>query len=534
MRKGFLGSLAVLAAGAGLTLGQSFTPPGPGGPPPGPLPGTVPPAGQTMGNPPPGVAPYAYSGPSGANAGYGYVFPDGNPAIMPPGMEGMIPPGSMGAGAPGGVYGDGLGGGGMGMDGMDGGYGSGKGLLSKLLGHGGPPRFWAGAEYLFWAPKSWNVNYPLVTTSAPADLGVLGQPTTVSLCGAVNDITFDGATGYRAWAGMAIGGDGMMGVEVGGFFVEPQTKAFRFAGNGGGVPVLAVPFYDLGAGGQGSYIVSFPGVNSGSITMQARTQVLGGEVNGVYNLYPAGDDGPGGLTLLAGARYLSLEEQFQFDTSSTTFGVPPAGAIPPGPPGGLPAVLPPASFFPGAGGVFAGTLFGPALAPYTVTTTDRIRTFNHFFGGNVGFRGDIGFGKWFVQMTGKFAAGYMRSWVDLEGQSTLVAANGLVSTVPGGLFNAPQDLCRHRADRFAIVPEGSISVGCQVFSWLRVTAGYNFLYIDSVIRPTSSLTPVFNPALIPVSPAFTGGGPRNFVPRDVINNTDYHLHGFTAGLQISF
>src|SRR5262249_30485299 len=88
MRKGFLGSLAVLAAGAGLTFGQSFTPPGPGGPPPGPLPGTLPPPGMTTGNPPPGVAPYAYSGPSGANAGYEYASPDGHPLIMPPGLEG--------------------------------------------------------------------------------------------------------------------------------------------------------------------------------------------------------------------------------------------------------------------------------------------------------------------------------------------------------------------------------------------------------------------------------------------------------------
>src|SRR3954453_23654125 len=74
MRKGFLGSLAVLAAGGGLTFGQPYPPPQG---PPGPLPGTLPPPGQTTGNPPPGVAPFAYSGPSGANAGYQYASPDG-------------------------------------------------------------------------------------------------------------------------------------------------------------------------------------------------------------------------------------------------------------------------------------------------------------------------------------------------------------------------------------------------------------------------------------------------------------------------
>ena len=517
MRKGFLGSLAVLAAGAGLTFGQQYSPPS--GAMPGPLPGTLPPTGQIVGNPPPGVAPGAYAGPSGAGAGYMYASPDGHPAIMPPGLEGMVPPGAMGAGAPGGVYGPG-------------GGGAPRGILGRLFGGGSSqPIFWAGAEYLLWAPKSFNVNYPLVTTSAPVDLGVLGGATTVALCGAKDDLSFDASHGYRAWVGFGLGEDGMKGIEVGGFYLAKQTREFQFNSNSGGVPVLAVPFFDLNQNAQGSYIVAFPGIAAGSINIQARTQALGAEVNGVYNMYPSGDDGPGGLTLLAGARFFQLEERFMFHTRSDTFGVPPAGVFPPGVP---PGALPPTSFFPGGGGFFAGTFFGPALSPYTVTTTDGIRTFNNFFGGNVGFRGDIGYGKWFVQVTGKFAAGYMRSWVDLEGQSTLAASTGLVSTVPGGLFNIPQDLCRHRSDRFAILPEGGISVGCQIHRCVRLMAGYTFIYTNSVLRPTSTLSPAFNPNLVPVSPSYTGSFPGTFVPRNVINDTDYHLHGFTGGIQISF
>ena len=518
MRKGFLGSLAVLAAGAGLAFGQSFTPPGAGGPPPGPLPGTVPPAGQIVGNPPPGVAPGAYSGPSGANAGYMYTTPDGHPVIMPPGLEGMIPPGSMGAGAPGGVYDDGGPGGG--------GFGSGHGLLAGLHGH----RFWFGAEYLLWVPKSMDVNYPFATTSAPADLGILGRPTTAALVGADRNISFDAANGFRAWAGMTWDEAGTIGGEVSGFWLAKRSETTNFPGNGAGLPVLAVPFFDVNAGAQGSYLISFPGINAGTITVNTSTRALGGEANLVYRLYQPQDQ-PGGLTLLAGLRFFQLKEQFGEVTSSTTFGVPPGGVVPPG-------TLPPpafgATFFPGAGGVFAGTFYGPALAPYQVATADFVQTRNDFFGGQVGFRGDIGFGNWYIGVTGKFAAGYMRQRADLVGYSTLTTGTGLVSTQPGGLFTVAQDLGRHHKDRFAILPEGGVTLGYQVLSWLKVSAGYTYMWTNTVIRPTNTISPFLNPNLVPVSPLYNGAAPSAFVPRNVVNESDFHLHGFTAGVEISF
>jgi hypothetical protein len=513
MRKGFLGSLAVLAAGAGLTFGQYPPPPGAM---PGPLPGTLPPAGEIAGNPPPGVAPGAYAGPSGAAAGYMYTSPDGHPVIMPPGLEGMVPPGAMGAGAPGGVY-------------DEGGNGYGRGLLGGLFG-GGRPRFWFGGEYLLWVPKSMNVNYPLATTSAPADLGILGRATTVAIPGAGDDITFDAANGFRAWVGSSWDESGMFGGEVSGLWLTRRGAQNSFPGNGGGLPVLAVPFWDVNAGAPGSYLVSFPGITAGTIKFDAKTRVIGGEANLVFNMNPGADE-PGGVTLLAGLRFFQLEESFNYATSSTTFGVPPGGIVPPGT---LPPPASGSSFFPAAGGVFAGTFFGPALAPYTVTTTDSIRTFNDFYGANVGFRGDVGWGGWFLQATGKFAAGYMRQWIDVIGYSTLTANTNLTSTQPGGFFNIPNDLGRHHRDRFAILPEGGLTVGYQFRSWLRLSAGYTYIYTNTVLRPTSSINPVANPNLIPVSPAFSGTAPSIFIPRDVTRDTDFHIHGFTAGVQISF
>ncbi|HKB02368.1 MAG TPA: BBP7 family outer membrane beta-barrel protein [Gemmataceae bacterium] len=477
MRKGFLGSLAVLAAGAGLSFGQSYgPPPGPGGPPPmaayGPPPGTtpVPPPGAV-----PGPGPIPSPGPSGPGM-YSYTSPDGHPLIMPPGLEGMIPPGSMGAGAPGGVYG--------------GGDGGAHGLLPGLFGGLGKGGIYFGADYLYWVPKSQDLNFPLVTTSAPASAGIPGLTSTVALCGPHDDISYDQVNGFRVWAGIGLN-DGGLGCEVGGFWLETAHRNFQFASNSIGEPLLAIPFFDAATGATSSFVIASPGVSTGAIDIEASTRVWSAEASMVYNTGASQDGMPGGLAFLAGARFLDLEETLGVRATSSLLG-----------------------------------------AGVTTTATDRIRTFNNFYGGQVGFRGDIGFGKYFVQATGKVAAGYMRQWVDLDGSTTFVTG-GVTSTLPGGIFNAPEDLCRHHKDRFACVSEAGLNVGCQVLQCLRVHVGYTFLYTNSVLRPTSVTTPLLNPTSLPVSTSF-GTSPARYVPRDAVADTEFHLHGLNVGFQFQF
>jgi hypothetical protein len=428
-------------------------------------------------------------------------------------MDGMIPPGTLGMGAPGGVYGgDGMGGGGM--------FGSGKGVLGGLFAKAGPPGLYGGIDYLYWIPKSQDLDFPLVTTSAPADFGVLGGATTVGLCPADRDISYDYTNGWRVWLGWGLGEDGALAFEVGGFYLQTAKRDFNFASNAAGVPVLAIPFFDVATGTQASYIVSFPGINSGSIDIVATTQAYSAEANLVYRMYGEESGKPGGMSLFAGVRYFHLDESLDIRTRSQTFGEPPA----------IPGT---ASFFPATGGIFAGTSF-TGLGPFLVTTTDTIRTYNDFFGGQVGARSEIGFGKWFVETTGKAAAGYMRQRVDLDGISTLTTAGGLVSAQPGGFFNSPVDLCRTRKDEFACLLEGGINVGCQLGSMCRVHAGYTFLWVNNVLRPTSVTTPVLNAGTIPVSPTFTGAMPAVFVPRDVVRDTEFFLHGINVGVSFAF
>lgn len=476
MRKRILGSLAALAAGAGLSYGQPpFPPAGPMGPPPG--------------------------GPGGL------VSPDGRPIISPPGMEGAVPFSSMGTG-PGGAYGPGGPGGG---GGGGGGYGTGPGVLAGA--GGGASRYWFGADYLLWQPKAYLTDLPFLTTSAPGDLGLFGAPSTNGM-GTDRNISFGSTPGFRFWGGMAFDEAGTAGLEVGGFILDNRMKSSAFSSNEVGFPLLAVPFFDNSTGLAGSYILSFPGINTGSARIDAETRSWGAEVSAVYNAL--GGEGAGGMTFFAGGRYFELEEKFSLNTSSSTFGTPPASA------GGV--------FFPGGGGVFAGTDFS-AFAPFTVTTSDRIRTFNEFYGANVGFRGETTYGKFTMSLVGKAAAGIVRQRVEIMGESTLTGG-GTSSTQQGGLLNGSADLTRARKDRFAILPEGNVNLGYDVTSRFRINVGYNFLYINRVIRPYSVTPQNLNLNQVPVSPTF--GSATDAGQRDVFNDTDFFLHGFNFGFQLSF
>ena len=440
MRKGFLGSLAVLATGAGLTFGQPYgPPPGPGGPSPVPTAWAW--RSCPVRRPCPGRA---------LPARYSYTSPDGHPIIMPPGPRRDDPAGKHGCRRPGR------------RSPPDAHFGAdGQGLLQQMFGgHGGAARVWAGMDWLWWTPKSQQVRDPLVTTSAAADFGILGRPTTAALCGPTDNISFDSVNGWRAWAGIAL--DERMGVEVSGFWLQTAKRQFSVPWQRRRVPGTGGSVLRRRRRGVPNRLTSSPSPAStpGPLTSTADTQrLLGAELNLILNMY-RGDEGPGGLEFFVGARYFQLERIVLPGHASQTFGVPPAG-------GGFP-------IFPGGGGFFGGSFFGPALAPYLVTTHDGIRTFNNFYGG----QRRLPRRRWIRQVV-RPGHGQVRGRLHavVGGPGGIVHADhvapGLTSVQPGGLFNAPQDVCRHHEDRFAILPEGGVNIGCQ----LRLPADSRRLHV---------------------------------------------------------
>jgi hypothetical protein len=460
MRKGFLSSLAVLLAGTGLSFGQ----PGPEG-----IPG-------------PGGVPDP-----------GFATPQGRPIIAPPGYEGAIPPYAMPQGSnP--VGGPEDGGGRRGI------FGGGN--------PGGPPRFWMGFDYLLWQPKSMPAPGPVITTSAPGSEGILGAPSTQSLFGG-DKISFGSANGFRTWLGWSLDEENRLSFELSGFLLESRSDSFGINSSPDGIPLLSVPFLNNDTGAQNSYIVAFPTLFSGGVSVEAKTKAWGAEGNYFLNLYRGGgEEGAGGTSfdVLYGFRFMELEERFTMQTVSTSLD---------------PSVIIP----------FSGV--GVAGSP-TVATYDRYRTFNDFYGANLGFRSETNYGRLYLGLVGKFGFGYMRSRAEIEGGSSISGGGtSSAAVMPGGLFTTGDILGTHRKDTFAILPEGAINVGYNITPRIRAQVGYTFLWVNKVLRPTPLVSQGVNPTLVPTNASF-GGAPTNYVPVDTGRYSEFWLQGVNFGLQMSF
>jgi hypothetical protein len=317
-------------------------------------------------------------------------------------------------------------------------------------------RFYVSGEYLLWWLKGENVPV-LATTSAPADLGILGRPTTSVLFGGsqINQGPFSGG---RFTAGYWLDMWGEEALEVSGFFLGPQTT--NFSANSSTYPVIARPFFGLNANinqvanlgspvnqpGELSQLTTFPGSATGSLTIRAPTSLWGVEGNFRWLLccgccYR--------VTAIAGFRNVNLDDSLAITENIQ----------------GLATASPP-------------------LTNSLITVFDQFSTSNHFYGGQVGIDGRYYWGRWSVDAWGKLALGGTVQQVDINGGQNILSLNtGQVTHFQGGLLALPNANIGHFIhDAFSVVPEVGLNVGYQITPRLRGFVAYNFLFWNNVLR----------------------------------------------------
>jgi hypothetical protein len=121
-------------------------------------------------------------------------------------------------------------------------------------------------------------------------------------------------------------------------------------------------------------------------------------------------------------------------------------------------------------------------------TFGNVRTNNQFYGGLIGFDGELHRNRWFLGLVGKIALGNVTQMADVN-----------------SAFHLP------RETRFAVAPEVGLKIGYDLKENLRVYAGYNFLYVNHVARP----------------------GDQDLLPAS-IRQTDFWAHGVSLGLEFRY
>jgi len=368
-------------------------------------------------------------------------------------------------------------------------------------------RFWISGEYLLWWMQGQRLPALVTTGPAPAVIdstpgqitGSLGRSDTTVLFGN-STVGGDARSGGRLRAGWWFDDEHTIGIDGSIFALSQQST--NFSAFSPGSPALFRPFvnpgfqFNIDTGTfvpipmtEDAEIVAYPGVVAGAVNVSLTSQLWGFDVNLRSNLLTGCFLGCGySVDGYIGYRFLSLDEKLLIAENLTT-----------------------------ADG-------GP---PISFAVRDQFRTQNTFNGGQIGFETEFRHGRWFLDLNTKVAVGQVHQVVDIVGATAITDSTGAVTSYPGGLLAQPTNMGSHSRDRLAVVPETGLRLGYQVCESLRLFAGYDYLYVSSVVRPGAEIDRVVNPTQIPPFGPVTGPARPAFA----FHSSDFHAQGISLGLE---
>jgi hypothetical protein len=345
------------------------------------------------------------------------------------------------------------------------------------------PRRWdVTVDYLYWFLRRDRVG-PLLTTGTRESLGVLGQPGTEIL------YPLDGELHSRhgRFVGVRTAAERWWddcrtdGVMVDAFFLERDSSVLNLKDPPDGL-LLARPYVDAATGRQQSDVIAGPLPDgrevAGRFYVYQRVELFGEQANWVHNL----DRGPAwSFDLLAGAHFLQMRDRFD---------------------------------------VTAVSLVLPAEAEL-LGEEDHFWTFDKFYGGQLGGRGEWRVGRFVLSATSVTALGATDLEINAKGDRIDHDPSRRIQTTEG-LFVMNTNSGHHERWRLDWMTEASAAVGVDVTPWLRVTAGYTFLYWGGPVRATGQLDAVN------LSQLTGGGGPSR--PAIPFRQEAFWAQGLNVGL----
>jgi hypothetical protein len=350
-------------------------------------------------------------------------------------------------------------------------------------------------SYINWHLTSANTSAVLATTgsTSAANPGVLGTGNASVLSPNGNLIDYGSTGGYRLQMGIALGW--MLPVEISGFSMNRTLNLFNGGSSDASGAFIGRPVQLIDQPGAPEAVlpVNIPGVLNGNLSITSRMSFWDVEANFLCNFCETDSLR---LDFIFGYRYLDLYEALNIQSSS-------GGNV-------------------GASG--------------TTSITDSFRTHNSFNGGQLGVRGALNlFEKMTLFIDAKIAAGAVHEDLQINGSTTGTTPAGVAQTQPGGLLALPSNIGNYGQTRFAIVPEGNISLSYQLHPHIRIFGGYNVLYVSSVVRPGDSITNAVDSRQVPVSTTFAPGATNILGPNQPgLVTHGLFANGYNVGIEIGF
>lgn len=364
-----------------------------------------------------------------------------------------------------------------------------------------PPvcRNWMDVDYLqFWSD---GYRVPgLVTESVAgtprADAGVLGLPTTNTLLGN-ETLGDDSRSGLRLSFGRWLDECGDLAL----------TGSFFLLGNGGSSQtfpsdpntIVSRPFFnvDPAVNAPDSELVNFPGVVAGTVSVSSSSDVFSGGVGIQKKLFCCGDrqccsarrvDAYMGYRVFAFDETLTIEE----------------------------------TLFPSGGFVPAGT---------QIDVIDRFATENRFHGVQFGLKGTWQRRKWLFETNSNFAIGNVQQRVIIDGRTTTSVPGFAPAVQPYGILAQASNIGTYERNRLGLLTDTYVGVAYQMNCRLKLRAGYNLIFLNSVARPGRQIDTTVNGTQFDPNVPVSGPLHPTFTWRD---SESLLLHGIRLGAEFTF
>jgi hypothetical protein len=274
------------------------------------------------------------------------------------------------------------------------------------------------------------------------------------------------------------------------------ARGTRFSAASAGTPILARPFFnaDPAVNAEDAELVANPALLglpplAGRVDVRLASELYGADINGICNVdrrcWCRTD-------FLFGFHYLNFHEAL--DITEHLFSPPPLG-------NGM-----------------------------TIALNDHFATRNQFFGGQVGFRSEVNWRRWQVDLTSKVGIGGTHEQVDINGMTIITPAGMASQAFSGGLLTQPTNIGHYNRNKFSVISETGVNLGYQITDHWRAYAGYSFLYWSNVARPADQIDRVVNGTLLPPRTAVTGPARPQFIFKD----RDFWAHGVDFGLEFRY
>jgi hypothetical protein len=357
--------------------------------------------------------------------------------------------------------------------------------------------FTAELDYLLWFFKRDRVNEPLAVTSSSDVVG--GQAfVPVTLFG--NQSL--GNNGPRNGLRLRVAGNTADGwwAEGSGLLLERDVSVYNNDPASLLSPrPLARPFINASTGAGDRAILNLGTAEAGSIAIRSTTKMWGAEANVGARTSSALVD-----TVFVGYRFLGVRDSLNITDRNTVQ----TGGV----------------------GFFNGV---PLNEGDTTVRADGFSTRNDFHGAQIGAKSIVRWGSFDAAARASVAVGFTNETLTVAGSTTLIRGENNSTTLPGGLLALPSNMGSRTRASFAVVPEGDLSVGCQVFDHLRVSVGYNFVYCSSVVRPGDQVSNTISVSQVPTNTMFNAAVAAPF-PRPTFNQSDFWAHGLSFEMLYSF